>query len=57
MEEDIDTLMHVLRETKVNYLKSLILITLKTDLRQGELIKLLWEDVCLDSRLLKSKGY
>ena len=51
--DDIDTLMHALRETKVSYLKPLILIALETGLRQGELIKLLWEDVDLDSRLLK----
>ena len=51
--DDIDTLMHTLRETKVSYLKPLILIALETGLRQGELIKLLWEGVDLDSRLLK----
>jgi len=45
--------MHALRETKVSYLKPLILIALETGLRQGELIKLLWDDVDLDSRLLK----
>ena len=50
---DIDKLMHALRETKVTYLKPLILIALETGLRQGELIKLLWKDVDLDSRLLK----
>ena len=51
--DDIDRLMHALRETKVTYLKPLILIALETGLRQGELIKLLWKDVDLDSRLLK----
>ena len=51
--DDIDRLMHTLRETKVTYLKPLILIALETGLRQGELIKLLWKDVDLDSRLLK----
>ena len=50
---DIDKLVHALRETKVTYLKPLILIALETGLRQGELIKLLWKDVDLDSRLLK----
>jgi integrase len=51
--DDIDRLMHAHRETKVTYLKPLILIALETGLRQGELIKLLWKDVDLDSRLLK----
>jgi integrase len=37
----------------VTYLKPLILIALETGLRQGQLIKLLWKDVYLDSRLLK----
>ena len=54
-EYDIDRLMHALRETKVSYLKPLILIALETGLRQGELIKLLWKDVDLDSRLLKAR--
>ena len=47
--------MHALRETKVSYLKPLILIALETGLRQGELIKLLWKDVDLDSPLLKAR--
>jgi integrase len=54
-EYDIDRLMHALRETKVSYLKPLILIALETGLRQGELIKLLWKDVDLDIRLLKAR--
>ena len=51
-KDDIDTLMHALRQTKVTYLKPLILIAIETGLRQGELVKLKWSDVDLDSRLL-----
>ena len=54
-KEDIETLMHALRNTKVTYLKPLILIAIETGLRQGELVKLMWNDVDLDSRLLKVK--
>ena len=54
-KDDINTLMHSLRQTKVAYLKPLILIALETGLRQGELVKLMWCDVDLDSRLLKVK--
>jgi integrase len=54
-KEDIETLMHALRHTKVTYLKPLILIAIETGLRQGELVKLMWSDVDLDSRLLKVK--
>jgi len=52
-KEDIDTIMHALKHTKVTYLKPLILIAIETGLRQGELVKLMWSDVDLDSRLLK----
>ncbi len=54
-KEDIDTLMHALRYTKVTYLKPLILIAIETGLRQEELVKLIWNDVDLNSRLLKVK--
>jgi len=54
-KDDIDTLMHALRHTKVAYLKPLILIAIETGLRQGELVKLMWSDVDLDSRLIKVK--
>ena len=54
-KEDIDTIMHALKHTKVTYLKPLILIAIETGLRQGELVKLMWCDVDLDSRLLKVK--
>ena len=54
-KEDIETLMHALRHTKVTYLKPLILIAIETGLRQGELVKLMWCDVDLDRRLLKVK--
>ena len=52
-KDDINALMHALRHTKVTYLKPLILIAIETGLRQGELVKLMWSDVDLDSRLLK----
>ena len=55
VKDDINALMHALRHTKVTYLKPLILIAIETGLRQGELIKLKWNDVDLDSRLLKVK--
>ena len=54
-KEDIDTIMHALKHTKMTYLKPLILIAIETGLRQGELVKLMWCDVDLDSRLLKVK--
>jgi len=52
-KEEIDTLMHALRYTKVTYLKPLILIAIETGLRQGELVKLIWNDVDFNRRLLK----
>jgi integrase len=54
-KDDINALMHALKQTKVTYLKPLILFAIETGLRQGELIKLKWNDVDLDSRLLKVK--
>ena len=54
-KDDIDILMDALRHTKVTYLKPLILIAIETGLRQGELVKLMWSDVDLDSRMLKVK--
>ena len=52
-KDDINALMHALRYTKVTYLKPLILIAIETGLRQGELVKLMWCDVDLDSQMLK----
>ena len=52
-KDDIDILMDALRHSKVTYLKPLILIAIETGLRQGELVKFMWSDVDLDSRLLK----
>ena len=52
-KDDIDTLINALRQTKVSYLKPLILFAIETGLRQGEIVKLMWGDVNLDSRLLK----
>ena len=54
-KDDINAMMHALKQTKVTYLKPLILFAIETGLRQGELIKLKWNDVDLDSRLLKVK--
>ena len=54
-KDDIDTLMDAISHSKVTYLKPLILIAIETGLRQGELVKLMWSDVDLDSRLLKVK--
>ena len=54
-KDDIDTLMDAISHSKVTYLKPLILIAIETGLRQGELVKLMWCDVDLDSRLLKVK--
>ena len=45
--------MDALRHSKVTYLKPLILIAIETGLRQVELVKLMWSDIDLDSRLLK----
>ena len=54
-KDDINALMHALKQTKVTYLKPLILFAIETGLHQEELIKLKWNDVDLDSRLLKVK--
>ena len=52
-KDDIDILMDASRHSKVTYLKPLILIAIETGLRQVELVKLMWSDIDLDSRLLK----
>jgi len=52
-EGEYEALMQALSGSKAPYLKPIIDLALGTAMRQSELLKLKWENVCLDRRLIR----